>query len=238
MERIDDLQFENLKIIQNTDWFRFGIDSVLLTEFARDIKDNKNIVDLGTGTGIISILLSKKVNPKKIIGVEVQKDVYEMATRSVKLNSLEDKIELINEDVINLKLEKNYYDVVVTNPPYKKLGTGVNASNEKQQISRFETTASLDDWIRVASGLLNSKGSFYMVYRTDRLMEVFDILRKYKLEAKRIRFVYSNNNQESKLVIIKAVKNANQYLKVEKPLIIYNEDGSYTQEIMDIYKKG
>lgn len=238
MERIDDLQFENLKIIQNTDWFRFGIDSVLLTEFARDIKDNKNIVDLGTGTGIISILLSKKVNPKKIIGVEVQKDVYEMATRSVKLNSLEDKIELINEDVINLKLEKNYYDVVVTNPPYKKLGTGVNASNEKQQISRFETTASLDDWIRVASGLLNSKGSFYMVYRTDRLMEVFDILRKYKLEAKRIRFVYSNNNQESKLVMIKAVKNANQYLKVEKPLIIYNEDGSYTQEIMDIYKKG
>lgn len=238
MERIDDLQFENLKIIQNTDWFRFGIDSVLLTEFARDIKDNKNIVDLGTGTGIISILLSKKVNPKKIIGVEVQKDVYEMATRSVKLNSLEDKIELINEDVINLKLEKNYYDVVVTNPPYKKLGTGVNASNEKQQISRFETTASLDDWIRVASGLLNSKGSFYMVYRTDRLMEVFDILRKYKLEAKRIRFVYSNNNQESKLVMIKAVKNANQYLKVEKPLIIYNEDGSYTREIMDIYKKG
>ena len=116
MERIDDLQFENLKIIQNTEWFRFGIDSVLLTEFARDIKDNKNIVDLGTGTGILSILLSKKVNPKKIIGVEVQKDVYEMAKKSVKLNNLENIIELINTDIIDLKLEKNYYDVVVTNP--------------------------------------------------------------------------------------------------------------------------
>lgn len=238
MERIDDLQYENLKIIQNTEWFRFGIDSVLLTEFARDIKDNKNIVDLGTGTGILSILLSKKVNPKKIIGVEVQKDVYEMAKKSVKLNNLENIIELINTDIIDLKLQKNYYDVVVTNPPYKKMGTGINAANEKQQISRFETTASLDDWIRVSSSVLNSKGSFYMVYRTDRLMEVFEILKKYKLEAKRIRFVYSNKNQESKLVMIKAVKNANQYLKVEKPLIIYNEDGSYTDEIMDIYKKG
>lgn len=238
MERIDDLQFENLKIIQNTDWFRFGIDSVLLTEFARDIKNDKCIVDLGTGTGILSILLSKKVNPKKIIGVEVQKEVYEMAKRSVKLNNLENIIELINSDVIDLKLQKNFYDVVITNPPYKKMGTGINASNEKQQISRFETTASLDDWIRVSSSLLNSKGSFYMVYRTDRLMEVFAVLKKYKLEAKRIRFVYSNKNQESKLVMIKAVKNGNQYLKVEKPLIIYNEDGSYTEEIVNIYKEG
>ena len=238
MERIDDLQFENLKIIQNTDWFRFGIDSVLLTEFARDIKNDKCIVDLGTGTGILSILLSKKVNPKKIIGVVVQKEVYEMAKRSVKLNNLENIIELINSDVIDLKLQKNFYDVVITNPPYKKMGTGINASNEKQQISRFETTASLDDWIRVSSSLLNSKGSFYMVYRTDRLMEVFAVLKKYKLEAKRIRFVYSNKNQESKLVMIKAVKNGNQYLKVEKPLIIYNEDGSYTEEIVNIYKEG
>ena len=132
MERIDDLQFENLKIIQNTEWFRFGIDSVLLTEFARDIKDGKKIVDLGTGTGIISILLSKKVNPSKIIGVEVQEDVYKMAKKSIALNNLEDVLEIINSDIKDLKLEKNFYDVVVTNPPYKKLGTGINADNEKQ----------------------------------------------------------------------------------------------------------
>ncbi len=238
MERIDDLQFENLKIIQNTEWFRFGIDSVLLTEFARDIKDGKKIVDLGTGTGIISILLSKKVNPSKIIGVEVQEDVYKMAKKSIALNNLEDVLEIINSDIKDLKLEKNFYDVVVTNPPYKKLGTGINADNEKQQISRFETTASLDDWIKTASGLINSKGSFYMVYRTDRLVEVFETLRKYKLEPKRVRFVYSNINSESKLVMIKAVKNANPYVKIEKPLVIYNLDGSYTDEILNIYKKG
>ncbi len=238
MERIDDLQFEDLKIIQNTEWFRFGIDSVLLTEFARDIKDGKKIVDLGTGTGIISILLSKKVNPSKIIGVEVQEDVYKMAKKSIALNNLEDVLEIINSDIKDLKLEKNFYDVVVTNPPYKKLGTGINADNEKQQISRFETTASLDDWIKTASGLINSKGSFYMVYRTDRLVEVFETLRKYKLEPKRVRFVYSNINSESKLVMIKAVKNANPYVKIEKPLVIYNLDGSYTDEILNIYKKG
>ena len=238
MERIDDLQFENLKIIQNTDGFRFGIDSVLLTEFARDIKDGKKIVDLGTGTGILGILLSKKVHPIKIVGVEKQKEVFEMAKRSIELNKLEDIFEIINTDIKDLNLEKNFYDAVVTNPPYKKLGTGINASNEKQQISRFETTASLDDWIKISSGILNSKGSFYMVYRTDRLTEGFNVLRKYKLEPKRVRFVYSNVNSDSKLVMIKAVKNGNQYVNIEKPLIIYNLDGSYTDEIMKIYKKG
>ena len=238
MERIDDLQFENLKIIQNTDGFRFGIDSVLLTEFARDIKDGKKIVDLGTGTGILGILLSKKVHPIKIVGVEKQKEVFEMAKRSIELNKLEDIFEIINTDIKDLNLEKNFYDAVVTNPPYKKFGTGINASNEKQQISRFETTASLDDWIKISSGILNSKGSFYMVYRTDRLTEVFNVLRKYKLEPKRVRFVYSNVNSDSKLVMIKAVKNGNQYVNIEKPLIIYNLDGSYTDEIMKIYKKG
>lgn len=237
MERIDDLQFKNLKIIQDTDGFRFGIDSVLLTEFARDIKKDKTIVDLGTGTGILGILLSKKVYPKKIIGVEIQEEVATMAQKSIKLNSLENIFEIINSNIKDLKLPKNYYDVVITNPPYKKVETGVISRNIKQQISRFEMYANLDDWIKTASELINSKGSFYMVYRVNRLTELFEVLRKYKLEIKRIRFVHSKLSEQSNLVFIKAIKNGNTFLKVEKPLVIYNDDGIYTDEIINIYRE-
>lgn len=237
MERIDDLQFKNLKIIQDTDGFRFGIDSVLLTEFARDIKKDKTIVDLGTGTGILGILLSKKVYPKKIIGVEIQEEVATMAQKSIKLNSLENIFEIINSNIKDLKLPKNYYDVVITNPPYKKVETGVISRNIKQQISRFEMYANLDDWIKTASELINSKGSFYMVYRVNRLTELFEVLRKYKLEIKRIRFVHSKLSEQSNLVFIKAIKNGNTFLKVEKPLVIYNDDGTYTDEIINIYRE-
>lgn len=237
MERIDDLQFKKLKIIQDTNGFRFGIDSVLLTEFAKDIKHGKNIIDLGTGTGILGILLSKKVYPKSIIGVEIQKEVADMAQKSVRLNSLDNIFKIINSNIIDLKLPKNYYDVVITNPPYKKAETGVISKNIKQQISRFEMYADLDDWIRVSSELLNSKGSFYMVYRVNRLTELFKILNKYKLEVKRMRFVHSKLKEQSNLVLIKAVKNGNTFLKIENPLVIYNEDGSYTEEIIKIYKE-
>ncbi len=236
MERIDDLKYKGLKIIQNTDGFCFGIDSVLLTEFARDIKTKSNIVDIGTGTGIIGILLSKKVMPNKIIGIELQKEVADMAKRSIKLNKLENIFEIINDDINNISNLNNQFDAVVTNPPYKKMGTGIINKNIKQKISRYETTASLDNWIKKSSELLKDLGSFYMVYRTDRLTELNEILKKYKLEIKRIRFVYSNIEKQSNLALIKAVKGANTFLKVEKPLIIYNLDGSYTDEILTIYK--
>ena len=237
MERIDELNYEGLKIIQNTDGFCFGIDSVLLTEFARDIKKQSKIADLGTGTGILGILLSKKVNAKKIVGVEIQEDVADMAKRSIKLNSLENIFEIIQGDLNKIKLENNTFDAVVTNPPYKKLGTGIKNKEEKQKISRYETSASLEDWIKISSKLLKDNGSFYIVYRTDRLTELFENLKKYKLEVKKMRFLYSNINKQSNLVLIKAVKGAGVFLKVDEPLIIYNLDGSYTDEILDIYRK-
>ena len=237
MERIDELNYEGLKIIQNTDGFCFGIDSVLLTEFARDIKKQSKIADLGTGTGILGILLSKKVNAKKIVGVEIQEDVADMAKRSIKLNSLENIFEIIQGDLNKIKLENNTFDAVVTNPPYKKLGTGIKNKEEKQKISRYETSASLEDWIKISSKLLKDSGSFYIVYRTDRLTELFENLKKYKLEVKKMRFVYSNINKQSNLVLIKAVKGAGVFLKVDEPLIIYNLDGSYTDEILNIYRK-
>ena len=235
MERIDDLQFENLKIIQDTEGFRFGIDSVLLTEFARDIKKNSRIIDLGAGTGILGILLSKKVLPREIIGVEKQKSVAEMAQRSIKLNKLESVMKIVNEDIKDIDIENNSFDVVVTNPPYKRGNTGINSKNEKQKTSRFETSANLEEWINVSSKLLKSKGAFYMVYRPDRLTELFDLLRKYKLETKKIRFIHSKINEPSKLVLIKAIKNGGEFLRIEKPLVIYKDNGEYTEEVLEIY---
>lgn len=238
-ERIDDLEFKDLKIIQKNNGFCFGIDSVLLSDFAKEIKKNSNVVDLGTGTGILSILLSGKTNLKKIYGIEIQKDIADMAKRSVKLNNLEDKVEIINTDIKNLKniFDINSFDAIVTNPPYKNENSGKINENEYKYISRHETTANLSDFIKISVQLLKDKGSFYMVHRPERLVDIIYELRSNKLEPKNIKFVYSNKEKEPKLVLIKAVKNANKFLKVEKPLFVYNQDGNYTDEILKIYNK-
>lgn len=238
-ERIDDLEYKGLKIIQNKDGFCFGIDSILLSDFAKEIKEGSKVVDLGAGTGIIGIMLSAKTKASKIIGVEIQKDVYEMANRSVRLNNLEDKLEIMNEDVKNLqeKLEIGTFDAVVTNPPYKKAGTGITNENEKKLISRHEITATLEDFIKTANKLLKDKGNLYMVHRPDRLADIIENLRKYKLEPKKIRFVYPNIGKEANMILIKATKNAKPFLKIEEPLYVYNEKGNYTEEILKIYGK-
>ena len=152
-ERIDDLEFKGLKIIQNKDGFCFGIDSILLSDFAKEIKKGSKVIDLGTGTGIIGILLCMKTELSKIMGVEIQKEVYDMAKRSIKLNNLENKFEIINENIKNLEniIETGTFDAVVTNPPYKKIGTGLTNENEKKLISRHEITANLEDFIKVSS---------------------------------------------------------------------------------------
>ena len=241
MERVDNLQIDNLKIIQNTEGFRFGIDSVLLTEFCKDLKLNSEIIDFGCGNGILGLLLSKKINPKKIIGIEIQEEVANLANRNIKLNSLENIFSVLNKNVKDLILSennfKNKFDAVITNPPYKRLETGINSQNKIQLISRFEMYASLEDWIEASAYCLKDKASLYMVYRVDRLTELIKILNKYNLEIKRMRFVHSKINDQSNLVLIKAVKGAGVFLKIENPLIIYNDDGTYTDEVMEIYKK-
>lgn len=238
-ERIDDLEFKNLKIIQNKNGFCFGIDSVLLVNFAKEIKKQSKILDLGTGTGIIPILLSGKVELKKAIGVEIQKDVASMAKRSVSLNNLDDKIEIINENVINIgKLyPKQYFDVVITNPPYKKMGTGIINESEAKIISRHEITANLEDFIKTARDMLKDKGEFFMVHRPERLVDIISLMRKFKIEPKKLRFVCPNKNKEPNMVLIKGIKNAKEFLKIEKNLYVYNEDGIYTDEILKIYNK-
>ncbi len=241
-ERIDDLGCNNLKIIQNKDWFCFGIDSVLLVNFAKNIKENSIVLDLGTGTGIMPILLSGKTNLRKAIGIEIQENVAEMARRSVELNNLQNKIEIICENILNLnnnffneKALENKFDVIITNPPYKKKGEGVINEREEKLISRHEITADLEDFIKVSSSLLKDKGEFYMVHRPERLVDILDIMRKYKIEPKLMRMVYSNYNKPPKLVLIKGIRNAKPFLKIEKNLYIYNESGDYTEEIKQIY---
>ena len=238
-EKIDDLDLNNLKIIQNKNEFCFGMDSVLLANFAKEIKENSKIIDLGTGTGILPILLSTKNKNLNIVGVEIQKNIAEMATRSVELNNLEKNIKIINEDIKNLNniFNKNIFDVVITNPPYKKINTGLRNESEGKQISRHEIKCNLEDIIICAKNMLKDKGTFYMVHRPERMVDICAILRKYKIEPKIIRFIYPREEKEANLVLIKAIKNANQFLKIEKPLIVYKKNGEYTDEILKIYNK-
>lgn len=238
-ERIDDLEFKGYKIIQNPEGFCFGIDSVLLSDFAKDIRNNSRVMDLGTGTGILCILLSGKTNLKEIYGIEIQEEVANMAKRSVELNSLQDKVKIINENILNLEnvFEKGSFDAIVTNPPYKKINTGLQNESEKKLISRHELTANLEDFIKVSKDMLKDKGEFYMVHRPERLVDIIYLMRKYKIEPKQIRFVAPKPSKEPNLVLIKGVKNAKEFLKFDNILYVYNEDGSYTEELLKIYNK-
>ena len=239
MERIDDLEFKNLKIIQDTNGFCFGIDSVLLSDYAKNIKKGSKVIDLGTGTGIISILLCGKTELSKIVGVEIQKEVYQMAQKSIKLNHLENRFEIINQNITDLKdiYSRASFDVVVTNPPYKKENTGLKNEEEKKIISRHEVKATLEDFMQISSYLLKDKGEFYMVHRPERLVDIMSIMRQNKIEPKNIRFVCPNTKKAPNLVLIKGIKLGNPFLKVEKNLYVYNENGKYTEEILQIYNK-
>lgn len=236
-ERMDDLQYKGLKLIQDKNGFCFGVDSVLLSDFAKEIKKNSLVVDIGTGTGIVGILLCGKTNLKKIYGVEIQKDVAEIAKRNVKLNYLENRFEIINCDINNIFeiLQTNSIDCVVTNPPYKKANSGVKNEDEKQMISRHEVKCTLEDIIEKSSKLLKDKGEFYMVHRAERLVDIMELLRKYRLEPKNIRFVHPKQNEKPNLILVKAIKFANPFLKIDKPLVIYDENGNYTEEINSVY---
>ena len=236
-ERIDDLEYKGLKIIQNTEGFCFGIDAVLLSDFAKEIKNNSKVLDLGTGTGILSILLAGKTNLKKVYGIEIQEQVSDMANRSVKLNDLEDRIEIINKNIKDLEtiFEKNYFDAIVTNPPYKKINTGKKNEKENKLISRHEITASLEDFIKISFKLLKDKGSFYMVHRPERLADIFCIMRKYKIEPKRVQMVHPNTKKPANILLVEGQRDGGAYLKWEPPIYVYNDDGSFSKEINEIY---
>ena len=184
-------------------------------------------------------MLCAKTNLKQITGIEIQKEIADMATRSIQLNNLQKKFDILNCNIkdIDKLLKINSYDAIVTNPPYKKPNSGKINENKTKLISRHEIEATLDDFIRISFKMLKDKGKLYMVHRAERIVDILSTMRKYKIEPKRIRFVFSNPNSESKLVLIEATKNAKSFVKIEKPLYVYNESGHYTQEILQIYNK-
>lgn len=237
-ERIDDLQCRGLKIIQNPKGFCFGVDAVLLSNFS-EIKRDAKVVDLGTGTGIMPILIAGKSNASKIYGIEIQEQVADMAKRSIKLNKLEDRIEIINEDLKNIEelIEVNSTDVVLSNPPYMNQNGGLKNPEDLKAISRHEIKCTLEDVIRTAARLLKHNGHFYLVHRPHRLVDIMCLCRQYKLEPKKLMFVHPNRNKKPNLLLLKCIKAAKPELKLLDPLHVYNEDGGYTDEIYEIYGK-
>ncbi|SNX53858.1 tRNA1(Val) (adenine(37)-N6)-methyltransferase [Thermoanaerobacterium sp. RBIITD] len=237
-ERIDDLNLNGLKIIQHESKFKFGMDAVLLSNFVYTKKGDK-IVDLGCGTGIIPILIAGKSNDTHIIGVEIQKEVSDMAYRSVMLNNLTDRITIINDDIRKIvdKLGIEKYDIVTTNPPYMPCETGFDKNNESENISRYELNGNLEDFIKVTWRLLKFGGKFFLVHRADRLVDIVYNLRKYNLEPKKIRFVQPYIDEKPNLVLVEAKKGAKMGLNIIKPLYVYRDNGKYTDELIEIYGK-
>lgn len=235
-ERIDDLHRNGYTIIQDPKKFCFGIDAVLLSDFAKAKKD-EIVFDIGTGTGIIPILMSAKTDAKKYFAIDIQQESVDMAKRSIKLNKLTDKIEVFHLDIKNVfeKFEKNSINVVTSNPPYMNMGGGLINEYDAKAIARHEIFCNLDDIVKATSLLLKPNGRFYMVHRPNRLCDIICTLRNYKLEPKTIRFVQPYENRESNMVLIESIKNGKAFMKILPNLIVYNKDKQYTDEINRIY---
>ena len=235
-ERLDDLQRNGYKIIQDPGRFCFGMDAVLLSGFAR-VKKGERAADLGTGTGIIPILLRGKTEGSYFAGLEIQEESADMARRSVAYNSLEDSVEIVTGDIkeaVRL-FGPAPFDVVTSNPPYMTGQHGLTNPNEARAIARHEILCTLEDVVQAAAGLLKPQGRFYMVHRPFRLAEIFGVLGKYKLEPKRMRLVYPYVDREPNMVLIEACRGGRPRITVEKPLIVYQRPGVYTDEIYDVY---
>lgn len=236
-ERLDDLGRKGYQIIQNPDAFCFGIDAVLLTGFAK-VKDGATVLDLGTGTGIIPILLEAKTKASHLTGLEIQKESADMAYRSVLHNGLQDKIDIVEGDIkeASTLFSKGSFDVITSNPPYMIGSHGLTGENDKKNIARHEVLCTFEDIAREASVLLKPGGIFYLVHRPFRLVELLGTMTKYRLEPKRMKMVHPFLDKEPNMVLIEAKKDGKSRIRIEPPLIVYKSPGVYTDEIYDIYK--
>lgn len=226
MERIEKLDYD-LQIFQNSELYTFTSDAVLLAKFVNLRKDDV-VVDLGTGSGIIALYLAKKGCSKKVIGVEIQTELAKMAEKSVKLNKLEDKIEIINKNMKEVKLSA---DVVVANPPYKKL-TSLKNQNSSRAIARHEVEINLDELLTTASKMLNTGGRFYICYDSNRLAELIYKLKAHKLEPKALFLSYPNINKDASIVFIEAIKDGKEGIKILPPVITNGDDGKYIENLI------
>ena len=235
-ERLDDLQRNNCHIIQNPDMFCFGMDAVLLSGFAK-VKKGECAIDLGCGGGIIPILLEAKTEGEYFTGLEIQKKSVDMARRSIALNNQQNKINIIEGDIKEASAicGASSFNVVVSNPPYMTGSHGIVNPDEAKAIARHEIKCTLEDVLREGARLLKPNGRFYMVHRPFRLVDIIDTFIRYRLEPKRMKFVHPYIDKEPQMVLIEAVKGGRRRLLVEKPVIIYNADGQYTDEIRTVY---
>lgn len=235
-ERLDDLQIKGYKIIQHPDKFCFGMDAVLLSGFAT-VNEGEKALDLGTGTGILPILLEAKYSGDHYTGLEIQAESVEMARRSVLYNDLQERIDIIEGDIkeASVIFGKASMDVVTSNPPYMTNHHGLKNPNDAKAIARHELLCSLEDVVRESAAVLKPKGRCYFVHRPSRLVEIFEAMRKYRIEPKGMRLVYPYVDKEPNMVLVEGVRGGRPQLTVESPLIVYDAPGKYTEEILEIY---
>lgn len=226
-ERLDDLQIGGLELIQDPKKFCFGVDAVFLSDFVR-VRPGENVLDLGTGNGIIPVLLSAKTEARHITGLEIQADTAEMARRSVAHNHLEDRIDIVTGDIKEAAelFKPAFFDVITTNPPYMLADHGMRNPDDAKAIARHEVLCSLDDILRESMRLMQDKSRFYMIHRPFRLTEIMIKMHQYKIEPKRIRFVHPYIDKEPAMVLIEGVRGARPRVTVEPPLIIYDRNGT------------
>lgn len=237
-ETLDDLQLKGLCVIQKKDAFRFGVDAVLLANFA-NIKKNTKVMDLCSGTGIIPFILVGKTSASKITGIEIQSDMVDMANRSAQLNNVQEKIEFIHKDLRDLKYLKTMskVDVVTVNPPYKLKNSGIVNLKNKDAIARHEICCDLEDVIKAAKTVLKDNGKIYMIHRPDRFADIICTMRQYKIEPKFVRMVHPSVNKAPNMVLIEGQNNGGRFLKWGAPIYVHQLDGNYTDEINRIYGK-
>lgn len=238
-ERLDDLQIDGYEIIQNPGKFCFGMDAVLLANYA-NVKKGEKVLDIGTGTGIIPILMAAKTKGSDFTGLEIQEESADMARRSVLYNHLEDKIMIRTGDIKEAAeiFGAASFDVITTNPPYMICNHGLENPNGAKAIARHEVMCTLDDILKESARLLKFHGRFYMVHRPFRLAEIFSKMTAYGIEPKRMKLVHPYLNKEPNMVLIEGSNKGRSRILVEPPLIVYNEDGSYTEELLSHYSMG
>ena len=232
------LGYTDLYIIQDTEMFNFSLDSVLLPNFVTLNKNIKQIMDIGCGNAPIPIILSTKTNAK-IIGVEIQEKSYDLAKKSIEINNLTERIDIINDDINNLylSLESDIFDVITCNPPFFKVKDESRLNkNDYKTIARHEVKLNLDDIFKIAKKLLKNNGNIAIVHRPERLLDILDTMRKYNIEPKRVQFVYPKKDKDANILLVEGTKNGNKGLKIEPPIYTHNEDGEYTEQVKKYFE--
>lgn len=237
-ERTDEIGFGGLKLIQDTEAFCYGIDAVLLAECASKSR-HRRIADLGTNNAVIPVILAGITTAQQITGIEKQARPAALAARNVALNGFEDRINIINTDILDISehLERGSFDAVTCNPPYMAKGTGVINEGDMLKTARHETTADLEDFVKCAAYLLADRGAFYMIHRPSRIIDIACLCRQHRLEPKYLQFISPRKGEKPNLMLVECRKNGGRELKLREPLAVYDENGNYTDEIMKIYRR-